>query len=312
MPAKRSANFRAGDLSEDLGILFLKSICFVAPVPRTEDVGIDAVCTLYRKEKNLLFAEDSFWVQLKSSSTPKIEYNAEQVQWLKTLKLPFFIGIVEKEEPELKLYCLNALNGLLIGNPSKIIINCSKNNSRIRTRKRKPEKENLESSKEESWEIEISLPEPLISLTWDNIRPFKRLQKNNVYEILKAYLPLGMTNIESRNSVGNWREINWSADKLPHFGKLGNIQGLHNYNTFSKLNSYIQPAILTATLQGDRELLKKFQNLVEHLRAKGTEVDCDHSLRQTLEKWNSRDSVCERESYLEAYNLLDELDFPAK
>jgi hypothetical protein len=311
MPAKRSANFRAGDLSEDLGILLLKSICFVAPVPRTEDVGIDAVCTLYRQENNLLFAENSFWVQLKSSSKPKIEYNAEQVQWLKTLKLPFFIGIVEKEEPELKLYCLNDLNGALIANPSKIIINCSKNNSRSRARKRKPEKENLESNKSEGWEIDFDFSAPLVSLTWDNIRPSKSLQRNNVYEVLKEYLPLGMRNIESRNSAGNWRKINWSADKLPHFGELGNIQGLHNYNTFSELNPYINQAILIAKSHGDRELLEKFQNLVEHLRDKGTEIDHNH-IRQTLEKWNSLDSVCERESLLEARNLRDELDFPTK
>jgi hypothetical protein len=299
MTAKHGANFRGGYLSEDLGILFLKSICFVAPVPRTEDVGIDAVCTLYRKEKGLLFAEDSFLVQLKSSSKPKIEYNVEQVQWLKTLKLPFFIGIVEKEEPELKLYCLNDLNGALIANPSKIIINFPKNNSRTGS---------LESDKGEIWKIEIPLSEPLVSLTWDDIRPSKSLQRNNVYEVLKAYLPLGMMNIESRSSAGNWREINWSTDKLPHFGELGNIQGLHNYNTFSKLNPYIHQAILTAKSQGDRELLEKFQNLVEHLRDKGTEIDHNHILRQTLEKWNSRDSVCERESYLEARNLYDELD----
>ena len=43
MPGERDGNIRSGDIKEDLGMLLLKGIAAVAPVPRTEDVGIDAV-----------------------------------------------------------------------------------------------------------------------------------------------------------------------------------------------------------------------------------------------------------------------------
>ena len=68
MPGKRSNNLRKGDLAEGFSILALRSFTAVAPVPREEDVGIDVICTLLRPEGKLLYAEDSFFVQIKSAS----------------------------------------------------------------------------------------------------------------------------------------------------------------------------------------------------------------------------------------------------
>jgi hypothetical protein len=49
MPATRGINLRSGDLAEQLGLFLLQCVSLTAPVPRTEDVGIDVICTLIRK-----------------------------------------------------------------------------------------------------------------------------------------------------------------------------------------------------------------------------------------------------------------------
>jgi hypothetical protein len=65
---RRPRDFRAGDLSEELGVALLKGIAAVATVPRPEDVGIDAIATLLREGPNrMLVAENSFYVQIKKA-----------------------------------------------------------------------------------------------------------------------------------------------------------------------------------------------------------------------------------------------------
>jgi hypothetical protein len=59
MPGRRSANLRSGDRAEGFGLEMLRAIAFVAPTPRTEDYGSDAVGTLFRREKQFLYAERS-------------------------------------------------------------------------------------------------------------------------------------------------------------------------------------------------------------------------------------------------------------
>src|SRR5262245_5461958 len=95
MSGRRGKNLRSGDLAEELGILLLKGIAAVAEVPRPEDIGFDGVATLLKDDgSGLLYAEDSFYVQLKSSSVPSVTYEGHEAEWLVNLKLPLFIGSV--------------------------------------------------------------------------------------------------------------------------------------------------------------------------------------------------------------------------
>ena len=48
----RSKGKKPYDWNEELGILMLKSLTAVAPIPRQEDFGLDAICTLLRPVKN--------------------------------------------------------------------------------------------------------------------------------------------------------------------------------------------------------------------------------------------------------------------
>lgn len=112
MSGRRDANLRGGDIHESFGILMLQSIAAVAPVPRPEDVGIDAICTLLERAaapSRSLLARESFAVQLKTSSVQYLELEPQEVEWLLRLELPLFIGIVSMATSEFRLHTLNNL-----------------------------------------------------------------------------------------------------------------------------------------------------------------------------------------------------------
>ena len=70
MPGSRGRNFRGGDLAEGLGLELLRPFAFIAPVPRPEDVGIDAVATLIRRETHRLIAEEAEYIDPAVMMTP--------------------------------------------------------------------------------------------------------------------------------------------------------------------------------------------------------------------------------------------------
>lgn len=124
MPAFRGKNLRSGDLAEQLGVLLLQSVALVAPIPRTEDVGIDVVATLITDyDKYKYIAEDSFLVQIKSSSISEIEFVDEQVKWLRDLQLPLFIAAVDRKTSSVKVYSTHSLSDALVENPKRDRIN---------------------------------------------------------------------------------------------------------------------------------------------------------------------------------------------
>src|SRR5438132_14267048 len=95
MAGRLRTNFRSGNLAENLGLLLLKGIAAVADVPRTEDIGLDAVATLLRRDADgNCYAEDSFGVQLKAASETSLEYTDHGLTWFLGQSQPFFIGRV--------------------------------------------------------------------------------------------------------------------------------------------------------------------------------------------------------------------------
>lgn len=105
MPGRLKASFRSGNLAEDLGCLLLKGVAAVAEVARPEDVGLDAIATLLRRDRDgNCYAEDSFLVQLKSASTTCLEYKDHGLQWLVGHSQPMFIGLVSLDEGQISLY----------------------------------------------------------------------------------------------------------------------------------------------------------------------------------------------------------------
>jgi len=82
MSGRRSRNLREGDLEEGIGLDLLRGFSAVAPVPRTEDTGVDAVCTLLKPAGQFLIAEDSFLVQIKAASVRVVEFRGDTYGWL--------------------------------------------------------------------------------------------------------------------------------------------------------------------------------------------------------------------------------------
>lgn len=110
---KRLFSYRQGDLAEGLGVELLRQVALVAEVPRQEDVGLDAVATLLRRDGRFLHAQHSFWVQLKSrpASPPLVlEWDAEKTRWYAEQRLPIFVGEVSRNPLELRLFSLNSLD----------------------------------------------------------------------------------------------------------------------------------------------------------------------------------------------------------
>jgi hypothetical protein len=89
MPGMRDRNLRSGDLHEELGILLLKEVALVAPVPRQEDAGSDAFATLIRPEgSRRLISDVSFMVQLKSASATSVSYTTQDDMAPSVLRRP--------------------------------------------------------------------------------------------------------------------------------------------------------------------------------------------------------------------------------
>jgi hypothetical protein len=104
MPGRLRSSFRFGNLAEHLGLLLLKGIAAVAEVSRPEDVGLDAVASLLRRDQDgNCYAEDSFSVQLKSESEASIEYRDHELNWLLRQMLPMFIGRVSLQHARISL-----------------------------------------------------------------------------------------------------------------------------------------------------------------------------------------------------------------
>ena len=98
--------------------MLLKGLAAVAEVPRPEDVGFDGVATLLREgDSGLLYAEDSFYVQIKTSSFDPVTYEGHEAEWLKKLKLPFFIGSVDTKDATLSLYTTFRLSQVMLESP---------------------------------------------------------------------------------------------------------------------------------------------------------------------------------------------------
>lgn len=117
MSGRRLAATRSGDICEDLGVTLLKRFAAVAVVGRPEDVGIDAVATLLRREDKMFYAEDSFFVQIKGSSVRKIKYADHEVKWLKNLELPLFIDSVDNTAGTVELFSTHQLSQIFIEGP---------------------------------------------------------------------------------------------------------------------------------------------------------------------------------------------------
>lgn len=259
MAGRRSGGFRSGDLNAELGILLLKSFAAVAPVPRTEDTGIDAVATLLREgARNLLIAENSFFVQLKSHSVRTVELKEHEGVWVKNLRLPFFIGSDSKEQGAIELYSTHRLTEYLIYDPPPLI--------------RLHLDEGCEQGMTaEVWDAYIGPP----IFTWTTAVFGDDDFPRRAYEVIKPHVEWEQLNIESRK-VRYSRKITWETGKPPVLGGLSFTQS-GSHDEIRAASEAMAPALsaLAIHISGTRneEARQVILSFFDVLRAFGIEPD---------------------------------------
>lgn len=209
MPATRPKNIRSGDLAEQLGLLLLQSVALVAPIPRTEDIGIDAVATLIRDYDSYNYiAEDSFFVQIKSSSVADIKFDKKQTKWLNSLELPFFVGHVDRKKSEISLFCAHRLSNALITNIDRdeILIHLDDNN--------------IDNELVGKDDINIHIGPPILKWSIDTIHKDTDFF-GKAYGILKDHIKIYKKNLEHRR-VGIISLVVWKTNEKPNeYGQAG-------------------------------------------------------------------------------------------
>lgn len=85
----------------------LRPFAAVAPVPREEDYGIDIVATLLRQTGKALTANDSFFVQVKTHTSASFTFVGDGIEWLRSLRLPYFPLVANLDKATASFYTLN-------------------------------------------------------------------------------------------------------------------------------------------------------------------------------------------------------------
>jgi hypothetical protein len=104
--SKHLHSFRKGWQNEHLARYILSKFSFVAePSNISDDLGSDFFCTLFKikiQDKNYLNSKNSFAIQIKSNKNTIDITN--KINYLETLEVPFFIGVVDRNKLKLVIY----------------------------------------------------------------------------------------------------------------------------------------------------------------------------------------------------------------
>jgi hypothetical protein len=201
MPAFKGKNLRSGDLSEQLGTLLLQNLALVAPVPRTEDVGVDVVATLLEDFDNRRFkATNSFYVQIKSSSVESIEYEDDEVDWLFALELPFFIARVNKSSLGIELYCCHALHEAFVVNKDRRKLRIEFGNGSEIDELMAPD-------------AVVNVGPPVFSWSMDEVEKVTGL-RGQFTGVCKSHIEVAKLSMELRR-VGRVETLTWNVNEIP-------------------------------------------------------------------------------------------------
>lgn len=254
MAAFRGKNLRSGDLAEQLGVLLLQNVALVAPIPRTEDVGIDVVVTLIRDFDGYTYiAEDSFFVQIKSSSVTEIVFTDDKMKWLTELSLPFFVASVDRKKSTISLYSTHYLSDVLVSNPNRKEITLDLTNN----------------SSYDCCDINENIIVPIgpCVLTWsfETIASDKEFI-NNFYKVLKTHVSITKKAIETRR-VGVVELMSWQTGEEPivNATKIKTIDGLNKTNEIIApyFNALLQQLINGEDMFTTRSLYRLLEKILE-------------------------------------------------
>lgn len=270
MPARRGKNFRSGDLAEQLGLYLLQSVALVAPVPRTEDIGIDVVCTLISEyDQYSYLAEDSFYVQIKSGSVREIEYSDIGVQWLTNLKLPLFVAVVDKAETKVSIYTCKRLYDAIA---------LKKDRKEIKLILAENKKENIFDLVDEE-QTDIFLGPPIVEWKLSNLMNEETKIKTLFFNVMKEHIRIIHEAMELY-TIGCGTSYVWKTNEMPE--RIG-AKACGNLNmTTDELNgkmmTYLIKALELAMKEYNFDMIDEAESLIKEYR------ELHDRFRQMLER----------------------------
>jgi hypothetical protein len=252
-------------LSEDLGVFILSSFCAVAPVPRQQDVGIDVICTLLRPgDGRALYAEESFYVQIKSKSVDQITFVDDQYKWFRGLQLPYFVARVDRASLTVELYSpVSTRHHFIESDYRGIAFSFGQLDASVPI-----EREGVRQS---------TFGRPVAAIKVEDIDDVAKLTR--YYEIIKA-----IARVEEENRqllrVRSVKQIKWSTNEVPRSdGQMSLVNvGYENYEreVYEALMEMIRSSSLAFTRNTDA--LLPILPLISQAEAKGVLTPDDRKL----------------------------------
>lgn len=262
MMAVRATNYRRGDIAEAIGVCLLQGTSLVAPVPRTEDVGLDVVATLLRPDGPYrVLAENSFYVQLKAASVREIAFTGkEKVDWLLALELPLFVGSVDVAKAKIDLFACHRITQASIERLKydEVILSLDNKSEFVTpgtTRK-------------------IGVGPAVYSWTVSDLA--KTDFPSSIYTVLKPHLVTAKRNIELRRSR-RFEQLRWSTGSVPEqdsFVQMGGGTGDDPLPSLLDLAMpYLSACVLEAHGSGRKLLAQKLADVMKSMFEAGASDD---------------------------------------
>ncbi len=235
MSGKRLGSFRSGDRSEYLALFALSRLAFVSPIPRQEDFGVpDFLCVLGKEDGGLVFAQNAFYVQVKSSAQDLV-FEGAAFTWIANhMDLPLIVCVVGKTRGKLRLYST--------WNIWRALFEPEENVSRLVLRFDTPLPLQAPTFSLDSV-ADVPVGQPIIDVTIDEVEqggaPF--------FAVLERWIEIDKQNIASR-AIGRifvrgfW---NWEPNKLPLEESRRTVYFFDSQGAWKRAEEAVAP-ILTA------------------------------------------------------------------
>lgn len=261
MPGARDRNLRSGDLCEGFGLELLRPFALVAPVPRQEDVGFDALATLVRRDGRRLFAEESFLVQVKAASVRSIRFEGLELDWLRELRMPLYLLSVDLKSVTLELRSMHRAAG----------------HANYRDRKAVSVYLDDRAFELPGDEMHASLGSPI--LRWTPADAADESFQQTAYDVLKTWITLETENIGLR-CLGMTKGIRWATNREPE--PTGGYAIMHHPDELDGILEKIRPHIQTLmamhppwkdSSESDDGLLMGLLLVSNYMRHRGVDPD---------------------------------------
>ncbi len=235
MPGLLLDSYYQGNRNEYLAHYILSALGVAVKVPHEEDIGVDFICTMAKKEDRRLTFSSSFLVQIKPMSRNNDlafggphektrQWQKEQINWLFSQDLPFLIGLVDKAKLVLSLYMTSTMWSAFYGNErmGQVVLQpgIPPNAEDIIPAPSNTTMHDWPAGMGDGKKYEIPLGPPIVRISIDETED--RFKVENFRAVLEYFLILEQQNIIYRKLNIHYakfpRQISTNQKQLTHFG----------------------------------------------------------------------------------------------